>query len=159
MSEVTVAVPVEVTPSLSVPVVEKTSPASKVEIYSRIAGLLNEKVQERFAVVQKRVLERHKDDVHMRRVFGDEDGRSLMVMMWTELMDLLVSPNSEGQIVEGTTVGLPAGLGSLELLTAGATKKKTPQGAMIDVKKRWRVKWNPGKAVQEKIAALPKPAE
>lgn len=137
--------------------VAATPAADKNEIYSRIAAGLNAKVEARFEPVANRVKAKHKDEIHLRRVFGDEDGRAILVSVFTELLDLLMAPDAEGKIVENKTVGLPAGLGSIELLTAGATTKKTPQGSTIEVPKRWRVKWNTGKAVAERLAALPAP--
>jgi hypothetical protein len=137
--------------------VAATPAADKNEIYSRIAKVLNDKVDDRFKSVQERVKAQHKTEIHLRRVFGDEDGRSMLVMVFSELLDSLVAPGAGG-VTEAATLGLPAGLGSIELLTAGATTKKTPQGSTINVPKRWRIKWNTGKAVSERLAALPAPA-
>jgi nucleoid DNA-binding protein len=149
----------EATEEAVAPEAPLAAPVDKSEIYSRIAGQLNKKVEDRFASVASRVKAKHKEDIHMRRVFGDEDGRGLVVGIFNALLDLLMSPNGENEIVEGVTVGLPGGLGSLELLTAGATTKKTPQGKTVEVPKRWRCKWNPGKSVSERLSALPEPAQ
>ena len=162
-SETAVAPEATVTPASEVPVVPEapTAPAAdKNEIYARIAAGLNRKVDTRFEAVAKRVKDKHKDDIHLRRVFGDEDGRAIVVGVFDELLDLLLVEKPEGGIPEGKrTLGLPAGLGSLELLTAGATTKKTPQGTTIEVPKRWRVKWNTGKAISERLDALPAPKQ
>lgn len=141
------------------PEVEVKPAKDKTEIYSRLAATMNAKVDARFEPVAKRVKEKHKDDIHMRRVFGDEDGRVMVVTVFNELLSLLTAPNADGQIVEGTTLGLPAGLGSWELLTAGATTKKTPQLQIIQVPRRWRIKWNTGKTVQEILEKLPPPPQ
>jgi hypothetical protein len=145
------------TASEGTPQVPETPAKDKAEIYARVASLLNGKVEQRFSPVKDRVRNKFKEEINMRRVFGDEDSRLLLVLYFNQLLALLTKPGPNGKIVKGTTVGLPGGLGSLEILTAGATKKKTPQGKTIDVEERWRLKWNPGKNVDLLLEKLPKP--
>jgi hypothetical protein len=151
------AAPVEATPeAVAAP---KVPPKSKQELYGQLAQTANDKVAAAFAPVQARVKERAKLEINLRRVFGDDDGRRMVVDVIRGLLLLTIQPNAEGKIKEGYTVGLPDGLGSLEILTAGATTKTTPQGVKIPVERRWRLKWNPGKSAEDMLDKLPKPPQ
>jgi len=135
---------------------EGAKPHSKEQLYRHIASRLNLKVDTYFAPVAERMLKKHNEEIKMRQVFGDQDARDLLVLFWTGMFDILLQPDGEGQYKE-SSVGIPAGFGSLQLTTAGATTKKTPQGQVVDVLKRWRVKYSPGKAVDSRLSQLPAP--
>jgi len=132
-------------------------PEDKEDLYRLLAGKLNTKVEQYFEPVAKRVKDQKNMDIKMRQVFGDQDIRDLTVAIFDGLFDILlqdVDPKAEKY-----STGIPGGYGSLQLMTAAATTKKTPQGQLVPVKKRWRVKYSPGKSVDERLAKLPAPID
>jgi hypothetical protein len=131
-------------------------PTSKEKLYRQIASRLNNKVDAYFKPVAERVQKKHGEEIKMRQVFGDSDARNLVVIVWRGLFDILLCPGDGGAISE-VNVGIPGGFGSLQLTTAGATKKKTPQGQVVDVQKRWRVKYSAGRTVDVLLEQLPPP--
>jgi hypothetical protein len=139
--------PVEQTPRM---------PKSKEELYRQFATFLNQRVQDTFKPVAERVKTKHGEEIKLRQVFGDTDARDLVVSVWEGFFNLLLQPADDGSYRE-VSVGIPGGYGSLQLTTAGATTKKTPQGQTVQVHERWRVKYSPGKAVDSKLGQLPPP--
>lgn len=137
---------------------EQPKPKSKEQLYRLGAQRLNEKVQEYFKPVQERQMKRHNEEIKMRQVFGDQDIRDLVVFVFGGIFDILLQPGADGVLREAT-VGIPGGFGSMQLATAGATRKTTPQGTVVEVQKRWRVKYSPGKMVDQKLAQLPPPPQ
>lgn len=135
----------------------ETPPASKKEIYNRVADRLNAAVQERWTALQKRIKDKTGQDFNFRDVFGEAEGREVVIEVLGNFCSLLTKADAEGNLVRNTTVGLPGGFGSLELLTAGATTKTTPQNRKVEVPERWRVKWNPGKTMDDLLSKLPAP--
>jgi len=133
-------------------------PVSKEELYRSISTSMNAKVDEYFAPVAARVKDKAKMEIKMRQVFGDQDARDLVVAVFDGLFDILLTPGEDGS-VKPVSLGIPGGFGSIQLTTAGATTKKTPQGQTVEVQKRWRVKYSPGKSVDERLKQLPAPAE
>ena len=135
------------------------APTKKEDMYRAMADLLNAKVHKAFEPIARRASEKGIDkgsSLSIRKVFGDNDARDLTVAVFDGLTDILFQTDG-GKASEGS-VGIPAGFGSLQLTTAAATTKRTPQGNTVEVPERWRVKWSPGKAVDEKLAKLPAPA-
>jgi hypothetical protein len=128
----------------------------KEDMYRSIANYLNAKVEKVFAAVARRVKDQKNMDIKLRQVFGDQHARDLTVGLFDGLMSILLQQDEGGQYVE-SSVGIPGGYGSLQLTTAAATIKRTPQGQTVEVPKRWRLKWSPGKTVDEKLDALPAP--
>jgi hypothetical protein len=137
---------------------EPQKPRTKEEAYRIISQRLNTKVQSYFQPIADRVMKKHKESIKMRQVFGDTDARDLVVSMWDMFYDILLTPNDDGT-VEPTSLGIPGGHGSLQLTTAGATTKMTPQRVSVKVDKRWRVKYSPGKTVDERLSQLPPPPQ
>lgn len=142
--------------NLPAPEGQEGKPRSKEQLYRIMAGRLNRKTEEYFKPVAERVQKKHGEEIKMRQVFGDQDARDLLVLFFQGLFDILLQPNAEGEFKE-VSVGIPGGFGSLQLTTAGATTKKTPQGQVVEVQKRWRVKYSPGKSVDGRLEQLPPP--
>jgi len=117
-------------------------PKDKDELYRQIATKLNGMVEEK----------RGKG----KQVFGDNHARDILVSVFDGLTDILFQTDENGKAAEGS-VGIPAGYGSMQLGTAAATVKKTPQGVTVNVPKRWRSVWRPGKSVDERLKKLPPP--
>ena len=93
-----------------------------------------------------------------RQVFGDAHGHDIVESVWNGFLGILLQLDKEGKAQE-CSVGIPDGFGSLKLGTAKATSKKTPQGQLVSVPKRWRVVWRPGKKVDSLLEALPPPPQ
>jgi hypothetical protein len=129
----------------------------KEELYRHLSEKLNAKVQEYFKPVADRVAEKTNiKDLKLRQVFSDADMRDLLVDYMRGLFGILTQPGENGALDEAS-VGIPAGFGSIQLTTAGATKKKTPQGKMVDVPLRWRIRYSAGKTVEGLLKTLPAP--
>lgn len=128
----------------------------KEDMYRSVANYLNAKVERVFSPVAKRVKDQKNMDIKLRQVFGDQHARDLTVAIFDGLVGILLQQDEKGNYVEAS-VGIPGGYGSLQLTTAAATTKRTPQGQTVEVPKRWRLKWSPGKTVDEKLDALPAP--
>lgn len=125
------------------PVSGNPSPTKKEELYRDLATRLN------------MVVERKRGKG--RQCFGDNHGRDILVAVIDGLVDIVLQPmDSAGRPAEGS-VGIPGGYGSMQLGTAAATRKVTPQGKEIDVPIRWRMVWRPGKTVDDRLHALPPP--
>jgi len=147
---------VEAQPNLPLPEGMEGKPNSKEQLYRAIAGRLNRKTDEYFRPVAERIQKKHGEEIKMRQVFGDQDARDLLVLFFTGMFDILLQPDAEGTYKE-VSVGIPGGFGSISLTTAGATTKKTPQGQVVEVLKRWRVKYSPGKFIDGRLDQLPPP--
>lgn len=92
------------------------------------------------------------------QVFGDTHTHDIVVSVWEGFFRILTQLDAEGQ-AQVASLGIPNGYGSLKLMTAAATKKRTPQGAIVQVPKRWRAVWRPGKRVEEILDTLPPPKQ
>jgi nucleoid DNA-binding protein len=153
-----VEAPAPAEPAQEVPILtgaEKT----KEDIYRSFATYLNAKVEKAFQPVARRVLEQKGMEIKMRQVFGDQVGRDLMVAVYQGLLTLVTTKDENGA-AQVTSVGIPGGFGSIQLTTAAATTKRTPQGQTVEVPKRWRLKYSPGKTVDETLDSLaPPPAD
>jgi nucleoid DNA-binding protein len=132
---------------------------SKDDLYAMVKDQLNAKVEAKFEGVRKRG-EAKGLDLNMRQVFGDTDGRDLLVQIFEGLTELVCQLDENGK-AQPCDLHLPGGFGSLKLTTAAKTVKRTPQGKTINVPERWRIKYVPGKSMSDKLATLaaPEPIE
>jgi len=128
---------------------------SKDDLYAIIKDRLNAKVEAKFEGVRKRG-EAKGLDLNMRQVFGDTDGRDLLVEIFEGLTELVCQLDESGK-AQPCDLHLPGGFGSLKLTTAAKTTKRTPQGKTIDVPERWRIKYVPGKSMSDKLKTLSAP--
>lgn len=126
----------------SLPEVVTAAPKKKEDLYKQMAARLNAQVE--------------KVRGEGRKVFGDHHMRDVMVGVFQGLMEIATQTDESGKAEVGT-VGIPGGFGSFQLGTAAATVKKTPQGQVLNVPKRWRFVWKPGKAVDDRLDTLPVP--
>jgi hypothetical protein len=121
-----------------------SAPKNKEEFYNQLVTRLNNLVEAKRG--------------HGRKVFGNSHGRDIVVLVFDGLADILTHPNGEGTVVPNN-LGMPGGWGSIQLGTAKATTKRTPQGKVVEVPKRWRVVWKPGKAMSDRIRMLEGPPQ
>ena len=130
----------------------------KEEIYQAIADYANQRVQKAFTHIANRALQKKGLVLKMRPVFGDRFGRDVMVAVFEGLLNILSQKDENGRN-QPRSVPIPGGFGSLQLMVAAATRKVTPQGNEVDVPRRWRLKYSPGKTVEDRFDVLTTPPE
>lgn len=124
--------------------ITKTAPKSKEDLYRQVQTALNDLVTEKRGPG--------------RQVFGDQHAHDIVTGVFAGFVGILLQTDKNGQAQE-CSVGIPAGYGSLQLGTAAPTTKRTPQGQVVSVPRRWRAVWRPGKAVEDLLDALPPPPQ
>jgi nucleoid DNA-binding protein len=132
----------------------------KEDLYKYVQNYLNAKVEDVVQPVVAKVKDKANLTIKVKRVFSKDDARDILVLLMDGLVEALLFPKPDGTNVP-TSLGIPGGFGSFQLGYAKKTRAKTPQKVWVDVPRRWRVKWVPGKQVTDRIKALipPEPEE
>jgi hypothetical protein len=139
-------------------VLELIPPQTKKDVYRNLAAVINHHANSKYGPLLERINSKGKTDYKVRPVVGEEVAKDILVLVFTQLIQLVTRLNEAG-VPEERSEGLPAGLGSLALLTAGATTKMTPQGAKVDIPERWRFRYSPGKGPSDILDTLVNPVE
>jgi len=97
--------------------------------------------------------------IKLKQVFSKDDVRDILVLLMDGLFEALLFSKEDGTNVP-TSLGIPGGFGAFQLGYAKKTRAFTPQQVWVEVPRRWRVKYVPGKKVVDRVKALiPPPPE